>query len=87
MKNLYNSFRVLQKIISLLLFTAKFYRSVFEIQKAVAKELSTPEGRKRPVQQRVQEVKKFIKIAVNGGSLDFARSLLGKGLYLYIKVQ
>ena len=41
---------------------------------------------KENLQQRLSDLRKFLKVAVEGGSIDFARSILGKSLFVFMKV-
>ena len=41
---------------------------------------------KENLQQRLNDLRKFLKVATEGGSIDFARSTLGKSLFVLMKV-
>ena len=41
---------------------------------------------KENLQQRLSDLRKFLKVAAEGGNIDFARSTLGKSLFVFMKV-
>ena len=41
---------------------------------------------KENLQQRLSDLRKFLKVATEGGSIDFARSTLGKSLFVFMEV-
>ena len=43
-------------------------------------------SKRRTLEERLDDMKKIIKIAVNRTSKDFARSIFAKSLYVFIKV-
>ena len=47
----------------------------------------TSYGRVRSSSERLEDMKKIIKIAVNRTNKSFARSIFAKSLYVYIKVR
>ena len=55
------------------------------IQRAVANEFALGTTGKN-LQERLDDLKDFLKVATAGGSIDFARATLGKGLYVFMKV-
>jgi len=67
--------------------SAKFYKSIFEIQKAVAEEFISvdPTSKNKPLDQRQKDLEEISKAATYGGSTDFARNTLGKGLFTFTK--
>ena len=66
----------------------KFIKAVFAIQEAVSQEFTSvdPSVKGKTLDQRLTELEKFLKVAVDGGSIDFARTILGKGLFTFTKV-
>ena len=66
----------------------KFLKAVFAIQEAVSQELISmdPFVKRKTLDERLTELEKFLKVAVDGGSIDFARTILGKGLFTFTKV-
>ena len=68
--------------------TGKFYKSVFAIQAEVAREFVSvdPTVRKKTVQQRLADLEKFLKVATEGRSTEYARRVLGKSLFTFAKV-
>ena len=66
----------------------KFIKAVFAIQEAVSQEFISvdPSVKGKTLDQRLTELEKFLKVAVDGGSIDFARTILGKGLFTFTKV-
>ena len=66
----------------------KFLKAVFAIQEAVSQELISmdPFVKRKTLDERLTELEKFLKVAVDGGSIDFARTILGKGLFTFAKV-
>ena len=66
----------------------KFLKAVFAIQEAVSQEFISldPSVKEKTLDERLTELEKFLKIAVDGGSIDFARTTLGKGLFTFTKV-
>ena len=69
-------------------FIGKYYKAIFAIQKAVAEEFISvdPSVRGKTLEQRLKDLEKFLKVATEGGSIDFARTTLGKGLFTFMKV-
>ena len=59
--------------------------AIFAIQRAVANEMAFGTV-KENLQQRLQDLRKFLKVATEGGSIEFARSTLGKSLLVFMKV-
>ena len=59
--------------------------AIFNIQQAVANELAFGTTREN-LQQRLDDLRKFLKVATEGGSIEFARSTLGKSLFTFMKV-
>lgn len=45
-----------------------------------------PSVREKTLDQRLKDLEGFLKVAVDGGSIDFARTTLGKGLLSFTKV-
>ena len=41
---------------------------------------------KKNLQKRLDDLKKFLKVATEGGSIDFARVTFGKSLFVFMKV-
>lgn len=72
-----------------MLLSGKYYKAVFAIQAALAEEYSSndPSVKEKTLEKRLQSLEENLKIATEGGSIDFARSTLGKGLYTYMKVK
>ena len=66
----------------------KFLKAVFAIQEAVSQEFISmdPFVKRKTLDERLTELEKFLKVAVDGGSIDFARTILGKGLFTFTKV-
>ena len=56
------------------------------IQEAVAKAFQT-ETSEESLATRLKHLKDFLKVAANGGSIDFAQSTLGTSLFVFIKVR
>ena len=46
-----------------------------------------PSAHGKTVEERLEELTKFLRIAAKGGSIDFARHTLGKGLFTFMKVK
>ena len=69
-------------------FIGKYYKAIFAIQKAVAEEFISvdPSVRGKTLEQRLKDLEKFLKVATEGGSIDFARTTLAKGLFTFMKV-
>ena len=69
-------------------FIGKYYKAIFAIQKAVAEEFISvdPSVTGKTLEQRLKDLEKFLKVATEGGSIDFARTTLGKGLFTFMKV-
>ncbi|XP_057291426.1 hemicentin-1-like isoform X2 [Hydractinia symbiolongicarpus] len=67
--------------------SGKFYSAIFDIQKAVADEFISvdPSVRNKTVEERLMDLEDFLKVATEGGSIDFARTTLGKGLFIFTK--
>ncbi len=38
------------------------------------------------LEKRLNDLRKFLKVATEGGSIDFARTTLGKSLFVFMKV-
>ena len=72
-----------------MLLSGKYYKAVFAIQTALAEEYSSndPSVKEKTLEERLQSLEENLKIATEGGSIDFARGTLGKGLYTYMKVK
>ena len=66
----------------------KFLKAVFAIQEAVSQEFISvdPSVRGKTLDQRLNDLEEFLKVAVAGGSIDIARTTLGKGLFTFTKV-
>ena len=66
----------------------KFLKAVFAIQEAVSQEFISvdPSVRGKTLDERLKDLEEFLKIALDGGSIDFARTTLGKGLFTFTKV-
>ena len=66
----------------------KFLKAVFAIQEAVAQEFISvdPTVRRKNLDERLKDLEEFLKVAVDGGSINFARTTLGKGLFTFTKV-
>ena len=66
----------------------KFLKAVFAIQEAVSQEFISmdPFVKRKTLDERLTELEKFLKVAVDGGSIDFALTILGKGLFTFTKV-
>ena len=41
---------------------------------------------KENLQQRLSDLRKFLKVATEGGNIDFARSTLGQSLFVFMEV-
>ncbi|XP_057291700.1 hemicentin-1-like [Hydractinia symbiolongicarpus] len=67
--------------------SGKFYKAIFDIQKAVAEEFISvdPSTKGKTVEERLKDLESFLKVATEGGSIDFARATLGKGLFTFMK--
>ncbi len=64
----------------------KFHQAIFAIQKAVANEFALSNSNKS-LDKRLTDLRKFLKVATTGGSIDFARTTLGKSLFVFMKVR
>lgn len=66
----------------------KFLKAVSDVQKAVSQEVISVDSsvREKTLDQRLKDLEGFLKVAVDGGSIDFARTTLGKGLLSFTKV-
>ena len=67
----------------------KFLKAVFAIQEGVSQEFISmdPTVRGKTLDERLKDLEEFLKVAVDGGSIDFARTTLGKGLFTFTKVR
>ena len=72
-----------------MLLSAKYYKAVFAIQTALDQEYSSndPSVEEKTLEERLQRLEENFKIATEGGSIDFARGMLGKILCTYMKVK
>ena len=68
-----------------IIFPGKFHKAVFEIQKVVANEFVTGTT-KENLEERLKDLEVFLKVATRGGSIDFARATLAKGLFVVMQV-
>lgn len=59
--------------------------AIFAIQQAVANEMAFGTT-KENLQQRLNDLRRFLKVATEGGSIEFARSTLAKSLLVFMKV-
>eukprot|EP00795_Rhopilema_esculentum_P012478 gene12478-3161_t len=64
--------------------SGKFHKAVFEIQKVVANEFATGTTNEN-LEQRLKDLEAFLKVATRGGSIDFARATLAKGLFVVMQ--
>ena len=66
----------------------KFLKAVSDVQKAVSQEVISVDSsvREKTLDQRLKDLEGFLKVAVDGGIIDFARTTLGKGLLSFTKV-
>eukprot|EP00112_Aurelia_sp_Birch-Aquarium-sp1_P004689 Seg153.11 transcript_id=Seg153.11/GoldUCD/mRNA.D3Y31 product=Hemicentin-2 protein_id=Seg153.11/GoldUCD/D3Y31 len=62
----------------------KFHQAIFAIQKSVANEFALGTTKKN-LQKRLDDLKRFLKVATEGGSIDFARVTFGKSLFVFMK--
>ncbi len=69
----------------MVLISGKFSKAILVIQEAVAKAFQT-ETSEESLATRLAELTKFLKVAANGGSIDFARTTLGTSLFVLMKV-
>ena len=67
-------------------FTGKFHQAIFAIQRSVANEFALG-ATETSLKDRLADLRKFLKVATAGGSIDFARATLGKELYVFMKVR
>eukprot|EP00794_Sanderia_malayensis_P005644 gene5644-6340_t len=63
--------------------SGKFHQAIFAIQKAVANEFA--QASNKSLETRLNDLRKFLKVATSGGSIDFARTTLGKSLFVFMK--
>ena len=66
----------------------KFLKVIFAIQEAVSQEFISvdPTVTEKTLDERLKDLEGFLIVAVDGGSIDFARTTLGKGLFTFTKV-
>ncbi len=66
-------------------FAGKFFKAVNAIKKATLDEFASANSGVS-LEKRLNDLRKFLKVATEGGSIDFARTTLGKSLFVFMKV-
>ena len=66
----------------------KFFKAIYDIQGAVSKEFNSVDSSVsgKNLDQRLENLEEFLKAALEGRSIDLARTTLGKGFLTFTKV-
>ena len=66
----------------------KFFKAIYDIQGAVSKEFNSVDSyvSGKNLDQRLENLEEFLKAALEGRSIDLARTTLGKGFLTFTKV-